>query len=137
MVFHHMILSHDFQKSRDKFITRFCHMILSHNSTGALQQSVERTAVKTVLIRKDQMDQLKPCDKSVELCDKNITASLQNCWQVPGHCQLLTDITSTSTCQISLTSPHNARGTGSSMQLQPGRGLIDNKLTLKAFKLSL
>jgi len=43
------------------------------------------------------------------------SASLQNCWQVPGHCHLLTDITSTLTCQTSLTSPHNTRGTGSSM----------------------
>jgi len=41
--------------------------------------------------------------------------SLQNCWQVPGHYQSLTDITSTSTCQTSLTSPHNTRGTGFSM----------------------
>jgi len=42
-------------------------------------------------------------------------ASLQNCWQVPGHCHLLTDTTSTSTCQTSLTSLQNTRGTGFSM----------------------
>jgi len=47
--------------------------------------------------------------------DLNIGVSLQNCWQVPGHYQLLTDTTSTSTCQTFLTSPHNARGTGFSM----------------------
>jgi len=45
----------------------------------------------------------------------HLSASLQNCWQVPGHCHLLTDTTSTSACQTSLTSLHNARGTGFSM----------------------
>jgi len=63
-------------------------------------------------------------------------ASLQNCWQVPGLCPLLTDTTSTSTCQTSLTSPHNARRTGFSMSSQPGKGLKGNKQTLKTFKLS-
>jgi len=62
--------------------------------------------------------------------------SLQNCWQVPGLCLLLTDTTSNSTCQTSLTSPHNTRRTGCSMSLQPGKGLRGNKLTLKASKLS-
>ena len=52
---------------------------------------------------------------TVQLCPWFSRASLQNCWQVPGHCQLPTDITSTSTCQTSLTSPHNTRGTGFSM----------------------
>jgi len=53
MVFYHMILSHDFQKSCDKFITGFYHMILSHDLTSALQLSVERTAVeKQFSIRK-------------------------------------------------------------------------------------
>jgi len=48
-----MILSHDFQKSCDKFITGFYHMILSHDLTSALQLSVERTAVeKQFSIRK-------------------------------------------------------------------------------------
>ena len=42
MVFYHMILSHDVQKSCDKFITQFYHMILSHDLTSALQSSVER-----------------------------------------------------------------------------------------------
>jgi len=63
------------------------------------------------------------------------TVLLQNCWQVPGHCLLLTDITSNSTCQTSLTSPHNTRRTGYSMSLQPDKGIRDNRLTLKAFKL--
>jgi len=64
-------------------------------------------------------------------------ASLQNCWQVPGLCLLLTDTTSNSTCLNSLTSQHNARGTGCSMLLQPSKGLRGNKPTLKASKLSL
>ena len=64
-------------------------------------------------------------------------ASLQNCWQVPRLCLLLTDTTSTSTCQTSLTSPHNAKGTGFSTSLQPGKGLRDNKQTLKASRPSL
>jgi len=46
MVFYHMMLSHDFQKSCDKFVTGFYHMILSHDLTSALQSSVEGTAVK-------------------------------------------------------------------------------------------
>jgi len=73
---------------------------------------------------------------SSDATDAVLRVSLQNCWQVPGHYHLLTDTTSTSTCQTSLTSLHNTRGTGFSMQLQPGKGLRDNKPTLKAFKLS-
>jgi len=53
-------------------------------------------------------------------------ASLQNFWQVPGLCLLLTDTTLNSTCQTSLTSQHNARGTGFSMLQQPGKGLRRN-----------
>jgi len=71
------------------------------------------------------------------MAKKGGIVSLKNCWQVSGHYQLLTDITSTSTCQTSLTSPHNTRGAGFSTYSQPGRGLRDSKLTLKAFKLSL
>jgi len=63
-------------------------------------------------------------------------ALLQNCWQVPGHCLLLTDTTLISACQTSLTSPHNARGTGFSMSLQPDKGVRGNKHSLKALKLS-
>ena len=48
-------------------------------------------------------------------------ASLQHFWQVPGPFLLLTDITLNSTCQTSLTSRQNTRGTGSSMFLQPAR----------------
>jgi len=53
-----------------------------------------------------------------------------------SNCLLLTDTTSTSTCQTSLKSPHNTRRTGCSMSLQPGKGLRGNKQPLKASKLS-
>jgi len=80
-----------------------------------------------------------PCRVRLMCADgKNpiVPVSLKNCWQVPGHYHLLTDTTLTSTCQTSLTSPHNTKGTGFSMSLQPGKGLRDNKPTMKAFKLS-
>jgi len=64
-------------------------------------------------------------------------ASLPHCWQVPGLCLLLTDTTSTSTCQTCWTSPHNANGTGFSMSLQPGKGLRGNTQTFKASRPSL
>jgi len=60
----------------------------------------------------DAVGRLHHFRKSLEL-----SASLQNCWQVPALCLLLTDTTLNSTCQTFLTSPYSTRGTGCSMSL--------------------